>query len=126
MENEKVIRSAGLVGGFTLLSRGLGLVRDVSMAAFFGTSLYMSAFVVAFTIPNLFRRLFGEGALSAAFVPVFVESRLQDGDTRAWILANKVISQNRCITCVSDQPESSKCRWNGAILKTRLPPVNLK
>lgn len=90
MRSSKVIRSAGVVGGFTLLSRGLGLVRDILMAGFFGTSLPMSAFVVAFTIPNLFRRLFGEGALSAAFVPVFVETREKEGADRAWQMARVV------------------------------------
>lgn len=74
------------------MSRGLGLVRDMLMAGFFGTSLPMSAFVIAFTIPNLFRRLFGEGALSAAFVPVFMEARQRDGEDRAWLLARKIIS----------------------------------
>ncbi|MDD2237267.1 MAG: murein biosynthesis integral membrane protein MurJ [Kiritimatiellae bacterium] len=92
MKQEKVIRSAGVVGSFTTLSRALGLVRDVVMAGFFGTSLSMSAFVVAFTIPNLFRRLFGEGALSAAFVPVFVETRRNVGDGAAWAVARKVIT----------------------------------
>jgi putative peptidoglycan lipid II flippase len=90
--SDNVIRSAGVVGGFTMLSRALGLARDVLMAGFFGTSLYMSAFVVAFTIPNLFRRLFGEGALSASFIPVFVESRRKDGDGGAWQMADRVIS----------------------------------
>lgn len=75
-----------------MVSRLLGMVRDMLMAAFFGTSLYMSAFAVAFTIPNLFRRLFGEGALSAAFIPVFVETRKQEGGAAAWVLARQVIS----------------------------------
>lgn len=92
MKQERVIRSAGVVGSFTTLSRALGLIRDVVMAGFFGTSQSMSAFVVAFTIPNLFRRLFGEGALSAAFVPVFVETRRNEGDRAAWDLARKVIT----------------------------------
>ncbi len=92
MENQQVIRSAGIVGSCTMLSRVLGLVRDILMAAFFGTSLAMSAFVVAFTIPNLFRRLFGEGALSAALVPVFVQTRDQDGPEPAWALARNILS----------------------------------
>ena len=75
-----------------MLSRGLGLFRDVVMAGFFGTSTAMSAFVVAFTIPNLFRRLFGEGALSAAFIPVFVEARHTSGDQAAWKLARSIIT----------------------------------
>lgn len=84
------IRSVGTVGFMTGLSRLLGLVRDVLMAASFGTSMVMSSFVVAFTIPNLFRRLFGEGALSAAFVPVFVDMRKRDGAEAAWLLAGRV------------------------------------
>jgi len=92
MDSKKIIKSAGIVSGFTSLSRLLGLVRDVLMAGFFGTSLVMSAFVVAFTIPNLFRRLFGEGALSSALVPVLVETREKEGDAAAWALVNRVLS----------------------------------
>ena len=91
MDGKRIVRSAGIVGLWTLVSRGLGLVRDVLMAGFFGTTLPMSAFVVAFMIPNLFRRLFGEGALSAAFVPVFVETRSREGDAAAWRLAGRII-----------------------------------
>ncbi|MEN7972271.1 MAG: murein biosynthesis integral membrane protein MurJ [Verrucomicrobiota bacterium] len=92
MKNGKVIRSAGIVGSFTLLSRGLGMVRDVVFAYFFGTSLMASAFLVAFKIPNLFRRLFGEGALSAAFVPVLIEVRTKQSDKEAWEMASKVVT----------------------------------
>ncbi len=67
----KVFRSARTVSLFTLLSRVLGLVRDVATAMLLGTGLAFDAFVVAWTVPNLFRRLFGEGALSAAFIPVY-------------------------------------------------------
>lgn len=92
MDDGKVIRSAGAVGVFVLISRVLGLVRDMSMAAVFGTSLAMSAFVVAFTIPNLFRSLFGEGAMSSAFVPMFAEVREKDGEGRGWMFANRMFS----------------------------------
>jgi len=81
-----------LVGAFTSLSRLLGMVRDLLTAGVFGTSLAMSAFVVAFRIPNLFRRLFGEGALSSAFVPVFMEARKRDGEESAWQLASRVLT----------------------------------
>ena len=81
-----------MVGGLTLVSRVLGLVRDFLTAGVFGTSLAMSAFVVAFRVPNLFRALFGEGALSSAFVPVFIQARRQEGDAVAWQLARKVIT----------------------------------
>lgn len=92
MERSKVIRSAFVIGGFTSISRVLGLVRDFLTAGFFGTSLAMSAFVVAFRVPNLFRALFGEGALSSAFIPVFIEARQKEGEEKAWLLARKVIS----------------------------------
>jgi putative peptidoglycan lipid II flippase len=92
MENTKVIKSAALIGALTSISRALGLVRDFLTAGFFGTSLPISAFVVAFRIPNLFRALFGEGALSSAFVPVFIQARKNEGDEKAWLLARRIIS----------------------------------
>ncbi|MEA1921801.1 MAG: murein biosynthesis integral membrane protein MurJ [Pseudomonadota bacterium] len=66
-----LIRNAGIIGAATLLSRILGFVRDMVTANYLGTSIYADAFFVAFRIPNLLRRLFGEGSLTAAFVPVF-------------------------------------------------------
>ena len=92
MKKTKLVRSAFTVGSFTLVSRALGMVRDILTAGLFGTSLSFSAFVVAFRIPNLFRSLFGEGALSAAFVPVFMSTKEKEGSERAWDLANKVIT----------------------------------
>ena len=92
MENRNVIRFAFTVGGFTMLSRFLGMVRDILTAGVFGTSLAMSSFVVAFRIPNLFRALFGEGALSSAFVPVFMDSRRNEGESEAWQLARRVVT----------------------------------
>jgi putative peptidoglycan lipid II flippase len=85
-----VLKSTLAVGLATALSRVLGFVREMLMAALFGTSLAQSAFVVAFRIPNLFRRLLGEGALASAFVPVFTESLERDGPERAWKLAGRV------------------------------------
>ncbi|HMO05911.1 MAG TPA: murein biosynthesis integral membrane protein MurJ [Kiritimatiellia bacterium] len=92
MDNRRVIRSALVIGAFTSMSRFLGMVRDLLTAGVFGTSLAMSAFVVAFRIPNLFRRLFGEGALSSAFVPVYMETRRNEGEATAWTLAARVLS----------------------------------
>lgn len=94
-----VIRKAGLVGFWTSASRVLGLTRDVLMAGYFGTSLWMSSFVVAFTVPNLFRRFFGEGALSAALVPVLVETRHKHGERAAWSLAFRVFALAAIILC---------------------------
>ncbi len=67
----------------TLASRVLGLVRDVGMASVFGMGATADAFYLAFTIPNSFRRLFGEGALSAAFIPGFIEARQRSGGEAA-------------------------------------------
>jgi len=90
--NPRIFRSAGVVSLGTLSSRLLGLVREVLMAWAFGTTAAGSAFVVAFTIPNLFRRLFGEGALSAAFVPSYILVRDKKGPEAAWTLTRNLIS----------------------------------
>src|SRR5580693_7479738 len=65
---------AKLIGGLTLGSRILGLGREIVAGHYLGTGLVASAFTVAFTIPNLFRKLFGEGALSAAFIPLYMQA----------------------------------------------------
>lgn len=65
---------AKVIAGCTMLSRVLGVARDVMMAAFFGASAVSDALLTAWTIPNLFRRLFGEGAVSSALVPTFTSS----------------------------------------------------
>lgn len=72
-----LFRSLFTVSGFTFLSRVMGLVRDIVFASIFGATAAMDAFSVAFRIPNLFRRFFGEGAFNQAFVPVFSEVRLE-------------------------------------------------
>jgi putative peptidoglycan lipid II flippase len=71
--NTKVVKAAGIIGSMTFLSRILGYIRDMVIASIFGAGLYTDAFIAAFRIPNLMRRLFGEGSLSVAFVPVFSE-----------------------------------------------------
>ncbi len=77
-----------MVAGLTMLSRVLGMVRDMVIVPLGGPVL-ANAFWAAFRVPNLFRRLFGEGALSAAFVPVFTESAERDGwDKARVVLAN--------------------------------------
>jgi putative peptidoglycan lipid II flippase len=78
-ENREVTRAAGVVGMATLLSRIFGYVRDMVLASFFGAGMTADAFIAAFRIPNLLRRLFGEGSLSIAFVPVFTETLLKGG-----------------------------------------------
>src|SRR5580704_15901659 len=75
----------------TVLSRILGLVRDVGMAAAFGNGPLMDAFSVAFRVPNLARGMFGEGALTAAFLPAFLQERATRGEEAGWRLASGVI-----------------------------------
>ncbi len=75
----EMLRSGGIVSFMTLLSRILGLFRDRLFAQIFGAGMAADAWNLAFTIPNLTRRLFGEGAMTSAFVPVFVE-RLRSGE----------------------------------------------
>jgi putative peptidoglycan lipid II flippase len=87
-----VARSAGIIGLAVLSSRLLGLVREQVFAAFFGAGAANDAFVVAFRIPNLFRDLLAEGALSTAFVKVFSARLVADGKERAFELASRVFT----------------------------------
>lgn len=73
--DDRLLRSTGVVGAMTLLSRISGLVRDKALSYWFGADLVMDAFIVAFKIPNLLRRFFAEGAYSAAFIPVLADYR---------------------------------------------------
>jgi putative peptidoglycan lipid II flippase len=86
-ERKQVARAAGVVGAATLLSRILGFVRDMVIAAIFGVSMAADAFFVAFRIPNLMRRLLAEGSLSMAFVPVFHAEMEQKGREEAFAFA---------------------------------------
>src|SRR5438552_18657593 len=70
---EQVVRALGSIGSATLLSRVLGYVRDMIVALAFGAGPVTDAFFVAFRIPNILRRLLGEGALSTAVIPVFTD-----------------------------------------------------
>lgn len=89
--DSRILRHATLVSAMTAISRVAGLLRELVMAFFFGTSAVQSAFVVAFRIPNLFRRLFGEGALSNAFIPVFTETLVKEGKEAASTFAARVM-----------------------------------
>ncbi len=85
-----LFRSASTVSLLTLASRIAGLVRDVLMASVFGVSALTDAFNVAFRIPNLFRRVFGEGAFSQAFVPVLAACKTEQGEEGAKQLVDHV------------------------------------
>ncbi len=87
-----MLKSSGAMAGATLLSRLLGLVREIVYARFMGVGWVTDAFLLAFQIPNLFRRLLGEGALTAAFIPIFKEQEKRHGEQEMWRTANAVIS----------------------------------
>jgi putative peptidoglycan lipid II flippase len=91
-EQESVTQAAGTVGFFTLLSRILGLVRDMFVAWRFGAADATDAFFVAFRIPNLLRRLFAEGSLTVAFVPVFTEYLSKKTKEDAFQLARVILT----------------------------------
>jgi putative peptidoglycan lipid II flippase len=82
-----LLRHGSILSLLTLISRILGLLREMTKAAFLGTSALSDAFSVAFLIPNLFRRLFAEGSISVAFIPVFKEYLLEEnrGKTREFL-----------------------------------------
>ncbi len=86
-EQMAMARAAGVVGTWTTASRVLGFVRDMVIALFMGAGMEADAFFVAFRIPNLLRRLFAEGALSAAFIPIYVETLQKQGHSEAARLA---------------------------------------
>lgn len=85
-----LFKSASTVSLLTLVSRITGLVRELLIAATFGASAMTDAFNVAFRIPNLFRRLFAEGAFSQAFVPVLAASKTQNGEAETRLLVDRV------------------------------------
>ena len=90
-ENDRVAKAAGVVGSATFLSRIFGYIRDMALAWFFGAGLYSDAFFVAFRIPNLLRRLFAEGSLSIAFIPVFTDYLTNQGKDDAFEMARSAI-----------------------------------
>ena len=82
-------RAVATVGGFTLMSRVVGFVRDMVLSAVLGSGAMADAFFVAFKLPNLFRRLFAEGAFSAAFVPLFARELQDHGRAEALAFARQ-------------------------------------
>lgn len=85
--SKKLIQSTGIVASMTMISRVLGFLRDMLLAIVFGASPAFDAFIIAFKIPNFFRRLFAEGAFSQAFVPILMEykANYSNEETRDFI-----------------------------------------
>jgi len=89
MQRHQLLGTAGKIGLLTLISRIFGYLRDLTLAIVLGAGFGMDSFSIAFRLANLFRRLFGEGTLSAAFVPVFTEFREQNTEKELWRFASK-------------------------------------
>lgn len=79
----KIARLAFGVGALTFISRVFGYIRDIAIAFFLGASVFNDAFIIALRLPNMFRSIFGEGALSSAFVPLFASKLKRDGKEEA-------------------------------------------
>ena len=88
----QMLKSSGAMAAATMTSRVLGMVRVMVYATFMGNGPVASAFTLAFMVPNLFRRLLGEGALTAAFIPIFKQKEIHEGKDEMWRTANVVIS----------------------------------
>jgi putative peptidoglycan lipid II flippase len=88
----QMLKSSGAMAVATLSSRVLGMVREMVYAWFMGSGWVANAFAMAFMIPNLFRRLLGEGALTAAFIPTFKEKEKTAGEAEMWRVANATLS----------------------------------
>ena len=88
--DSRYLTSAKVIAACTLLSRVTGLARDIVINHVYGQRWVQDAFNYGFLIPNLFRRLFGEGALSAIFIPIFTETLDQEGRHAAWTLLGRV------------------------------------
>ncbi|MFH1277810.1 MAG: murein biosynthesis integral membrane protein MurJ [Candidatus Eisenbacteria bacterium] len=91
-EHAEIGRSAGKIGAATFVSHIFGMVRDVVFAFLFGTSLYADAFNLAFSMPQFFRRLFGEAVMNAAFIPVFTQHRIAKGEREAWRFGSNALT----------------------------------
>lgn len=87
-----MLRALMTVSGFTLISRVLGVVRDMLIARYLGAGMVSDAFLAAFRFPNLFRRIFGEGAFNSAFVPLFGKRVVEDGRAAAMRFGNNAFS----------------------------------
>jgi putative peptidoglycan lipid II flippase len=96
----RLLRSIATIGAYTSISRVLGFVRDVLIAALLGAGPVADAFFVALRFPNMFRALFAEGAFSAAFVPIFVTTREGSGMAAARAVAQDAFAVLAAALCV--------------------------
>src|SRR5258706_9334152 len=91
-EHRHLLKSASLISAFTILSRILGYIRDSRIAFLLGAGTAADAYTTAYRIPNMLRRLVGEGAVSAAFIPVFSRYLAEGRKKDAWELADAMLT----------------------------------
>jgi putative peptidoglycan lipid II flippase len=134
-ETHQILRSTRLITFITVVSRVMGYLRDLVVAVLLGTTLSADAFVIAFRIPNLLRRMFFEGAMTGAFVPVFTSYRVGRSEAESWEFARRMFwtlasllagvtllgvilapAVVRAFTLASPTPE----QWDLAVLLTRI------
>src|ERR1700712_1910578 len=126
-----LLRAASVISLLSLASRITGLFREILIAQLFGAGAWSDAYQAAFRIPNMLRRLFGEGAFSAAFVPILAGTRATDGDVATKRLIDAVatvlfwILLLTCIAGVVAAPlvvwlmASGLAEFDGAVVMTR-------
>src|SRR5215831_11295954 len=91
-EHRHLLKSASLIGAFTIISRIFGYIRDSRIAFLLGAGTAADAYTTAYRIPNLLRRLVGEGAISAAFIPIFSSYIAEKREDDAWEFANTMLT----------------------------------
>src|SRR6476661_1025772 len=91
-EHRRLLKSASVITLFTILSRILGYIRDSRVVFLLGAGTAADAFTTAYRIPNLLRRLVGEGAVSAAFIPVFTRYIAEGKEDEGWDFANTMLT----------------------------------
>src|SRR3989339_670244 len=101
-ESKRLLKATGIISSGTFLSRIFGFIRDMEIAKIFGAGFATDAFFVAFKIPNLLRRLLGEGSLTVSFVPVFTDYLRNKTREEALELANiSFTALSIILACVS-------------------------
>src|SRR5215467_9886218 len=91
-EHRQLLRSASLISALTIVSRIFGYIRDSRVAFLLGAGTAADAYTTAYRIPNLLRRLVGEGAISAAFIPIFSQYIAEKKEEDAWEFANTMLT----------------------------------
>lgn len=92
MKEQRLLKSTAIIASLTLVSRVLGLARDILIAGFLGAGAVSDAFFTAFKLPNVFRRMFAEGAFNAAFVPLYAKRIEQEGEAAADEFASETMA----------------------------------